>query len=104
MPRRYHSVVFCKCPRTALCEQCRLNLYAQLRGVAARRGDYWAERVAAATSTRQTWPPHEGRAAAIARRLVGDIADDPLLLEMLAAELAEFAARAWATGLSRDRR
>lgn len=88
MARRYHSTVLCPCARNDLCERCRASLYAQLKGTAACGGEAWADRVAATTSTRQTWPPHEGRAADVARRLVSDLARDPKLLEMLAAEIA----------------
>lgn len=98
MPRRrYHSVVLCPCPRFALCEPCRSSLFSQLRGVAANRGGAWADRVALEVRRTKEWPPHEGRAADIARRLVRDLARDPLLLELLAAELARWAAKRWAT-------
>lgn len=43
VPRRIHSVVLCPCPRDALCERCRADLFAQLRGVAARRGEDWCD-------------------------------------------------------------
>lgn len=95
MPRRYHSTVLCPCPREALCVPCRANLFTQLRGTAARRGDEWADLVAKTVPRDRKWPPHEGRAADIARRRVSDLARDPVLLEALAAELAEWAAKRW---------
>lgn len=95
MPRRVHSVVLCSCPRNALCDRCRDNLFSQLRGAAARRGDEWADRVATATSSRRTWPPHEGADAELARGLVRDLTADPQLLELLAGELARYAAKRW---------
>lgn len=78
-----------------MCERCREDRFAQLGGVAACRGEYWAERVARVVPTGKPWPPHEGKAADIARRLVRDLADDPKLLELLAGELARWAARRW---------
>lgn len=90
-----HSAMLCPCPRDALCLRCRADLFAQLRGVAACRGETWAERVAHHVSREHVWPPHDGRAADIARRLVGDLARDPVLVDMLASELARWAARRW---------
>lgn len=90
-----HSVMLCPCLRDHLCEPCRRSLFAQLRGVAACRGERWADRVAASVSRDHAWPPHEGRAAEIAERLVFDLARDEKLRELLAAELAVWAARRW---------
>jgi hypothetical protein len=59
------------------------------------RGERWADRVAPHVDRTKQWPPHEGRAADIARRLVGDLARDAQLLELLAAELATWAAKRW---------
>jgi len=91
-----HSVVLCKCPRDALCEACRSSLFSQLRGVAARRGDEWADRVLRAEPRRCAWPPHEGADAELARGLARDLTEDPQLLELLAAELSRYAAKRWA--------
>lgn len=100
MPRhRYHSVVLCPCPRDALCGPCRASLFAQLKGTAACRGEAWAERVARQVPQSRVWPPHEGRAAELARGLVRDLTRDAKLLDMLAAELAWWAARRWSTTL-----
>lgn len=87
----------CSCPRTELCDTCLAGAWDNLRGVAACRGDVWAESVAARTkrSRLTPWPAHEGRAAAIARRKVADLTGDPRLLDRLAAELARAAARCW---------
>ncbi len=52
---------------------------------------------AAAIATRQPWPAHDGRAAAIARRKVADLTRDRRLVELLAAELARWAAKRWLT-------
>jgi len=78
-----------------LCDRCRDALFSQLRGTAACRGEAWADRVAAYVAPARVWPPHEGRTADIARRLVRDLARDRRLLEMLAGELAAWAARRW---------
>jgi hypothetical protein len=87
--------VFCSCPRDALCELCCDGLFAQLRGTAACRGERWADRVALAVPRDRAWPDHQGRAAEIARKLIRDLARDPRMIEMLAAELARWAARRW---------
>src|SRR5689334_1147173 len=100
MPRRHrparHSVVLCRCPRNALCDACRANLYQQLCGVAMRRGDYWAERVAAIAPEhrRKAWPA-DGATYEIALRKVADLTDDEALRGMLAAACAEQAAKWW---------
>ncbi len=41
------------------------------------------------------WPAFEGRAAALARTKVTDLASDPALVDRLARELAKWAARWW---------
>ncbi len=41
------------------------------------------------------WPPYEGKAAALARAKVTDLATDLSLLDRLARELAHWAARWW---------
>lgn len=87
--------MLCKCPRDELCEPCRTSLYANLRGVAARRGAAWADYVRRHVHGSRAWPPHEGRAAELARTKVADLARDPQLLELLAVELARWAAKRW---------
>lgn len=91
-----HSVILCPCPRDALCEPCRTSLFAQLRGVAARRGEAFADEVAREYDPRRyRWPQYTGRVAELARERVGDLTRDPHLLELLAAELARWAERRW---------
>lgn len=85
----------CGCPRDALCMMCVEDGFMQLRGVAATRAHVWAEKVARLAPSAQPWPAHEGRAADIARRKVADLTRDPRLAEMLAAELARYAAITW---------
>jgi hypothetical protein len=41
------------------------------------------------------WPAYDGVAADIARRKIADLTRDPELREMLAVELATWAARRW---------
>lgn len=85
----------CQCPRDALCERCVETLTGQLGGVAEARGIWWAERVARKVPCNRQWPPYEGRAAARARELVGNLTRDPRLLEALAVKCAKGAARRW---------
>lgn len=69
--------------------------FAHLRGCAALRGERWGESVARRVGTRRPWPAFEGRAREVALRKVADLSRDPELLELLAAELAQWAARRW---------
>lgn len=89
--------MLCPCLQDNLCEPCRSSRFSQLRGVAANRGEDWAERVAREVPHGKAWPPHDGRAADIARGLASDLTRDPQLLELLAAELALWAAKRWAS-------
>ena len=84
----------CRCAR-ALCDQCVADGFAQLRGVGATRGEAWAVKVAKVSRRSEPWPAHEGKAAEIARRKVADLTSDPRLAELLAAELALWAAKRW---------
>lgn len=88
------------CPCRAgdvLCDLCRDGLYAQLRGVAACRGERWAVYLAKRNDLRgQPWPEGSDKVLAIARVKVADLTRDPQLLELLAEELAAWAARRWA--------
>jgi hypothetical protein len=88
-------VIVCCPDRTKLCETCLAGSWDNLRGTAACRGELWADRVACSVPRSRAWPAHEGKAAAIARRKVEDLTRDDRLLEMLAAELARWAARRW---------
>jgi hypothetical protein len=82
--------VTCSCSRDALCDQCVDDGFAQLRGVAACRGEYWAAHLPASSR-----PWNAAKAIAIARLKVADLARDPRLLERLAAELVRWAQRRW---------
>jgi hypothetical protein len=74
----------CRCPRDALCERCLGAVVGQLRGVAACRGDAWAEAVAQLRPWLRGKPwPYEGRTAAIAHGKVSDLGADPPLLDAL---------------------
>lgn len=76
---------------------CREGLFAQLRGAAACRGERWAVELALDPRLRgRTWPTGSDKLLAIARVKVADLTRDAKLLELLAAELVEWAARRWA--------
>jgi hypothetical protein len=83
------------CPRDRLCDLCLAGAFDNLRGTAACRGEIWADRVSCSVPRSRAWPAHEGKAAAIALRKVEDLTRDDRRLEMLAAELARWAARRW---------
>ena len=85
----------CECPRENLCQLCRQGLWDNLKGTAATRGEAWADHVARAVGRDRPWPAFEGRCADIAKRKVADLARDPMLLEMLAAELWIWAGYRW---------
>ncbi|MBA3821275.1 MAG: hypothetical protein H0X17_20495 [Deltaproteobacteria bacterium] len=89
--------MLCGCARVELCDRCVDDAFAQLRGVAACRGEVWAMDVARRCARTQPWPTSE-RAQAIARRKVDDLASDARLTEKLAREVAHWAARWWASG------
>ena len=91
------QIVAC-CDRDMLCDRCVADTFAQLRGVAACRGERWAASVSTRRPRLRTrpWPAHAARAAAIARAKVADLTRDERLRELLAAELARWAARRWA--------
>lgn len=93
----------CDCPRDRLCDLCFQGAWENLRGVAATRGEVWADDVARRVRTRRPWPAYGGRTAAIARRKVADMTRDPRLLEDLAIELASWAARRWAAVIQENR-
>jgi len=61
-------------------------------------GACWAERVCRGELRRQAaWPPHDGKARAIAYRLVSSLAKDPRLRELFAEACASGAAAWWAS-------
>lgn len=87
----------CSCPRDALCDACVADSFAQLRGVAASRGTHWAERVwprAHRAERSSPWPGTE-RARRMAVVRVADLTRDARLGELLADELAAWAAKRW---------
>ncbi len=75
--------------------RCSDDAFAQLRGVAACRGEVWAMDVARRAPIARPWPSYEGRAAELARGKVGDLTPDPALADRLAREVAHWAARWW---------
>jgi hypothetical protein len=89
----------CDCARDRLCDRCVDDAFAQLRGVAACRGEVWAMTVAKTCRRDRPWPCSssglDDRAWAIARRKVADLTADARLAERLAGELQHWAARWW---------
>jgi hypothetical protein len=85
----------CDCASEQLCPLCLDGRFAQLRGVAACRGEAWATNTAARVPCDRAWPRDSERATRIAREKVEDLARDPRLLELLAGELAVWAERRW---------
>ncbi|HEU0030929.1 MAG TPA: hypothetical protein VFQ53_09855 [Kofleriaceae bacterium] len=83
------------CARDQLCDRCLHDGLAQLRGVAACRGEFWARSVAGRTRRRTAWPGYAGRCAELARDKVSDLARDARLREALAQLVVEWAARWW---------
>ena len=67
----------------------------QLRGVAASRGERWADHVALVVPRSQSWPDGSDKILTIARRKVEDLGRDEKLIDMLAAEVVRAAARRW---------
>ncbi len=92
---RYHAEMYAHCPMDALCDRCVEDMYRQLCGVAACRGEFWASEVAKKVPREMPWPDSD-KMRAIARRKVGDMTRDTRLAERLAAELAAAAERRWA--------
>ena len=86
--------MLCSCARDQLCDRCVDDAFAQLRGVAACRGEVWAMDVARTCTRTRPWPSTE-RARAIARRKVSDLCTDPRLRSRLAGELERWAVRWW---------
>jgi hypothetical protein len=86
--------MLCSCARDQLCDRCVDDAFAQLRGVAACRGEVWAMDVAKTFARTRPWPCTE-RARQIAWRKVTDLSADQRLRDRLASELARWAARWW---------
>jgi len=78
-----------------LCGRCRADRFAQLRGVAACRGEVWAMDIARRRGRDVAWPTGSEAILTIARTKVQDLGRDQLLLEMLAGELVRLAERWW---------
>jgi len=77
-----------------MCDRCVADSFAQLRGVAACRGEVWAMSLVDRCSRAQPWPATE-RATAIAQRKVADLTSDARLGDLLVRELMRWAARWW---------
>jgi len=77
-----------------MCELCRADLFAQLRGVARSRGHFWARGIAEVIPIDRTWP-FTDKSRAIALRKVADLTRDEPLREMLATEVEDAAAQWW---------
>ena len=85
--------MLCDCLGDALCDRCVEDRFLQLKGVAARRGERWADVAAARGAHKVAGPlPLEPETAA---RLVEDITRDPRLRDRLRAELVAWAERRW---------
>ncbi len=88
-------VVTCDlCTLDRYCEPYRDDMFACLAGVAARRGEVWAESVARRCGRTRPWP-FTPTADAIARRKIADLTRDERLLGQLAREVQRYAARWW---------
>lgn len=90
------SGVTCGCTIDRLCDSHVEDGFAQLRGVAANRGEHWADDLA--TQRRAAWTPwpvdsERVRVAAIVK--VEDLTRDERLRERLAVEVVAWAARRW---------
>jgi hypothetical protein len=94
-------VAYNHCPPHALCDACLETAFSQMRGIAACRGESWSHDVARKVSREMPWPSFEGKAKAMAIGRVADMTRDTRLREKLAAELAAWAAKAWATAEER---
>jgi len=77
-----------------MCDRCVEDSFAQLRGVAACRGEVWAMSVAERCSRAQPWPASD-RATEIAQRKIRDLTSDARLGDLLVRELLRWAARWW---------
>ena len=89
--------VVCGCPRNKLCDACVTRQLSWFTGVAAVRGERWAESVAERRPQLlvQPWPALEGRAAVIAASKIAELSDDLRVLEQLLAELDAAARKRW---------
>lgn len=87
----------CTCPRTSLCHDCLGRALETLTSTAWRRGEQWAETVAARRPEllARPWPALEGRCAELAARKVRDLSEDLRVLERLLLELDAWARKRW---------
>jgi len=90
-------MAICPCWSTSTrCENCRAHTRAALGGVAAARGQWWAEAVALKVGTSREWPTGTERVHTIARSKVHDLASgDDELANAFAALVEEYAAARW---------
>lgn len=89
----------CGCPSDALCAVCLEGRFAQLRGVAACRGERWADELRDVRGAPAVWPVESEKVRRLAAVKVADLARDRRLLEMLRNELVTWAAKRWASAL-----
>lgn len=85
----------CTCPSDRLCDACLGARFAQLRGAAASRGETWADEVALKIDGERPWPAWSDALAEKAMKRVADLAPDPRLRAMLAAEANAYAKSRW---------
>ena len=85
----------CGCREDALCEICLDARFMQLKGVAAVRGERWADETAQWMSRDREWPEYSPKMLVIARLKIAELGRDPKLLEKLAMECARWAAKRW---------
>lgn len=98
---RYLVIMGC-CARDRLCDRCLSDQFAQLRGVAACRGEWWATRVAMRVARRDPWPELDNpRCYRIARAKVADLTRDERLADQLARIVHGWAAKRWQQQLGR---
>ena len=98
-----HSILIetsCCADPAKLCDRCRADRFAQLRGVAACRGEVWAMDIARRRGRDVAWPTGSEAILAIARLKVDDLARDHELVEQLAGELVRWAERWWSSAPS----
>lgn len=82
------------CKPASLCSLHLDGAYGCLAGVAALRGELWAESVARRYRCDRPWP-HGARPRAIALSKIADLTNDPRLTERLADQVERWAARWW---------
>jgi predicted GNAT family N-acyltransferase len=86
------------CADDDLCDACVESRLAELRAIAARRGEEWADDIARKIHRSEPWP-ETPTMQAMARVRVADLTRDERLREQLAAEALAWAKRRWASGV-----